>query len=171
MCIRDRTSIGDIRNLGSDMRDRRDYGEKTELTIAASKVATTKTAWAVVPDLQIYEKPIWEYNASHWLTPMEEFCQSCTELTFEFVDSTGERFYDLHPSARQHMLWLKQELQDKLNLSEKMFDSANMITEFIETQHKKYRTNRYAFDFSIANKEKFPPEANKLTWPGTPQGF
>jgi|694.fasta_scaffold110513_2 hypothetical protein len=165
------TSISDIRNLGSNMRDKEDYGEKTELTKNALKHATGYVGWAILPDLQVYEKPIWEDHKDHWLMPFEEFCQTCLELTYEFVASDGSKFPDLHPSARQHLLWLKSELSEKISLSENFFNSVGLLVDYIDQQHQKYRTNRYAFDFSLANKEKFPPEAAKLTWPGSPQGF
>jgi hypothetical protein len=165
------TSIGDIRNLGSDMRDKDDYGEKTELSTNAAKVAVGYTGWAILPELQVYEKIIWEEHKAHWLMPFEKFCQSCVELTFEFVASDGARFFDLHPSIKQHTLWLKQELADKLNLSDAIFDTADELSTYIQHQQIRFRTNRHAFDFSIANKEKFPPNAKKLNWPGSPQGF
>jgi hypothetical protein len=69
------------------------------------------------------------------------------------------------------LLWLKSELSEKISLSENFFNSVGLLVDYIDQQHQKYRTNRYAFDFSLANKEKFPPEAAKLTWPGSPQGF
>ena len=165
------TSIGDVRDMGHDMRDKIEYGEKTDISKYKRDLNYDKLAWNIVPDLHVYNKPIWEDNADHWLMPLELFCQTCPELTYDFITKTGEAFVDLHPSSRQHLLWLKQELGDKLNISEETLKNCESIVENVEALYKKYKTDKIVFEFTLADKNKIAPTIDKFIWPGQPRGF
>ena len=165
------TSIGDIRNLGGDMRVRELYGEQSDMIKKYTNQKGSYAGWDLIPDLQVYEKPIWEDRKDRWLMPMELFCQTCPDLSYAFVDGVGENFVDLHPSVSQHRLWLEQELKNKLNLSNELFDQTLDLAESVKLLQQKFRSNKAAFEFSLATKVGFPESANKLKWPGRPQGF
>lgn len=165
------TSIGDIRNLGGDMRVRALYGEQTELITKYTRKKGEYAGWSLIPDLQVYEKPIWMDHADKWLMPMELFCQTCPDLNYNFVDGVGEQFIDLHPSVEQHRLWLKQELKDKLNLSDQLFDDVKVLAESVEVVQKKFRSNKAAFEYALGRKSGWPKSADKISWPGRPKGF
>ena len=164
------TSMGDIREMGSDMRDKDGYGEKTNLVNGVKK-AEKKVAWAILPDLEIYDSAIWGDHEEHWLQPMELFCQSCSDLTYDFVDFDGSRFVDLHPSPAQHLGWIKQELADKLNLSDDTIKSAEDLVDGVNTVHAKFKFNKSAMEYALGKKQGFPKSADKLHWPGKPLGF
>lgn len=165
------TSIGDIRSLGNDMRDNSHYGEKTTIEQYA-KGTGKKLAWDIIPDLEIYNKPIWENHKDHWLMPMELFCQTCPELTYEFFDQDGVPFTDLHPSPMQHLLWIKQELKDKLNLSDTVFANGEEIINHFAFLHTKFKYDKRSFEVNSSIINKFPEHLqDKINWPGCPKGF
>lgn len=165
------TSMGDIREMGSDMRDKNGYGEKTAL-VNKHRKGDSKTGWEIMPDLVIYDKAIWQNYSEHWLMPLELYCQTCTDLTYGFVDSDATKFVDLHPSPAQHIGWVAQELKDKLQLSNKMIDDANQLVVDINKVHKKFLYEKAAFEFALGRKQGFAPEVlEKMTWPGIPLGF
>lgn len=164
-------SIGDVRNMGSDIRqaNSQKYGELTDLVKTVDKPGFS--AYNIVPELEIYNKPIWEDHADKWLTPLELFCQGNDQLTFMFRDSQGKPWLDLHPTPRQHVMWLEQCLRDKLSISDNAISIGYEIAKHAEDVHYKYKTNFDAFQFAIAKKEKYPEGAQSLVWPGIPQGF
>lgn len=165
------TSMSDLRNMGSDMRESEFYGEKTDLT-NNYKDTDDKLAWKILPDLRVYEPTIWDRYADNWLTPFETFCQSCPELTYKFTDSKGApNFLDLHPSPSQHLMWLESELKDKLNLSTTMIDDARELVVGIDKVHAKYQFDKKAFEFALGKKNGFPQSADKIKWPGRGLGF
>jgi len=164
------TSMGDIREMGSDMRDKDGYGEKTNI-VAGAKNTGKKAAWAILPDLEIYDAAIWQENLDHWLQPMELFCQTCPELTYDFVDFDGSKFIDLHPSPAQHLAWLKQELKDKLGISDESIALSEELITGVNTVHKKMKFNKSAMEHALGRKQGFPKSADKLAWPGKPLGF
>jgi hypothetical protein len=164
------TSIGDIRELGNDLRQNDNYGELTNDAVAASKKGK-KAAWKLSEELEVYNDPIWEDHADHWLMPFELFCQTCPEHTFGYIDEKFTVFLDLHPTPRQHILWMQQELKDKINLSDNLITSGLELSEHVEKMQQKFRADKISFDFSVRKKDKFPQSVQRLMWPGEPQGF
>lgn len=104
--------------------------------------------------------------------PLELFCHSCVDLTFDFLDRANINFIDVHPSVAQHKLWLKQELGSKLGLSDATLDIAQEIIDGINVVHKKFKYDKSAFEYALARKQGFPDAAiEKMNWPGRPLGF
>lgn len=164
------TSIGDIRELGNDLRQNDNYGELTNDAVSASKQGK-KAAWKLAKELEVYDAPIWEDHKDHWLMPLELFCQTCPEHTFGYLDEAHRTFLDLHPSPRQHILWMKQELKDLIGISDETISAGLELAEHTEKLQQKFRTNKISFDYSVRKKDKFPQSVQKLLWPGKPYGF
>jgi len=164
------TSIGDIRNMGNDIRQHNDkYGELTNLVKNVNKPGYA--VYAITPELEVYNKPIWEDRADKWIMPLELFAQTCSELTYSFRDSRGTPWFDLHPTTRQHTMWIEQELSKKLPVSQRVIDSGYELANYIDLIHRKYITNFDAFQFALTKKEKFPKIVEEMIWPGITQGF
>lgn len=164
------TSIGDIRNMGADIRDNTGIGEKTDL-LTPDDANVDKVAWKKVPELEIYDKSIWEDHKDHWLTPLETVAKQTPELTFSFIDTstkTPKDFIDTHPSTRQHMLWVLQELTDKLNLSNATIDTMNEITNGVENLYRQFRYDKKLFELTLAKRVNLP---DNLYWPTRFEGF
>lgn len=165
------TSMGDIRNMGADIRTSTAYGERTDL-VAKHPDSTKFIAWEIIPSLEVYDKSIWQDHKDHWLMPLETFCHSCPELTFDFLDKANVHFVDIHPSVAQHRLWLKQELGRKLGISDATLTVSQEIIDGINIVHKKFKYDKSAFEYALARGNGFPKAAlDKMTWPGRPLGF
>jgi hypothetical protein len=163
------TSIGDIRNMGADLRDNTGIGEKTDL-VSPADAHVDKVAWKKIPDLEIYNKTIWEDHKDNWLSPLELIAASTPELTFTFLDTTNDNtvYADTHPSSRQHMLWVMQELADKLQLSDNTIETMNLISNAVDDAHEKFRFNKQLFELTLAKRVGFP---DNIYWPTKFEGF
>ena len=160
------TSIGDIRMLGSDLRKDPTYGEQTEFVEKMGET-TEKLAWKMVPELQVYEKPIWEDHADHWLMGLEELCNGYPQLTYMFYDIPSRlQFYDFHPSPRQHVLWIEKELKERLNVSDETMLIAHKVVDFVDAIHVKLNVDKRACEYAIARSD-----IKDFECPTRPRGF
>lgn len=166
------TSIGDIRNMGTDLRDNTGIGEHTDL-VKPYELGIDKVAWTKIPELAVYDKPIWKNHATHWLAPMELMAKQTPELTHEFVDTQlkNKKFVDTHPSSAQHLLWVKQELVDKLQLSNETIQTSEELVDAIGRLHNQFNFNKQTFELMLAKRAHFPPSASKMNWPFPMEGF
>jgi hypothetical protein len=154
------SSIGDVRNMGADLRDNDGIGEQTGFINPHDELA-------------VYNERIWEDYKDHWLMPMELLAKQTPELTYVFDDtvSPGKTFKDTHPSTRQHLIWLEQELKDKLQLSEESIKLANAIADSVDEAQQKFRFNKHTFELMLVKRAFFPENSGQLKWPFKYQGF
>jgi len=167
------TSIGDIRNLGADIRDNDGIGEDTGFLTPRDK-EILHVLWRKIPEMCVYDKPIWGDNQEHWLEPLELFAQKHAELTFQFDDTRkkGKTFYDTHPSTRQHTMWLDNQLKEKLQLSDATMKTSWEIADSVDALQKKFRFNKNLFELNLAKRMGFPASAQRtLRWPFPSEGF
>lgn len=164
------TGMGDLRNMGNDLADNGWGGE--DILLSDQDKVTEKVAWAKIPELKIYEKPIWIDKKDHWLTPLSVFAKKYPELIFDFVDTEqpSVTFKDTHPTTEHYALWIQQELQTKLSLDDssisKYFDIANAVKKL----HSKFKFNKQVFELMSAKAVDFPQNTG-LHWPPVLHGF
>lgn len=164
------SSIGDIRNMGSDLRDNAGIGEHTHFLTPYDRTRP-HVAWEKLPELKMYDTGIWQKYAEHWLTPMEYTAVENKDLTFSFADTVNSGdFLDTHPSTAQHMIWLRQELSDKLTLSNNQLQEMDKVSEAVQNLHTRFRFNKHSFELMLAKRTDFPA-ATLLKWPFTYEGF
>lgn len=166
------TSIGDIRNMGTDLRDNDGIGEHTDFLDPLLRIEE-KAAWLKIPELKIYERQIWEKYKDHWLTPMETMAKETPALTFEFQDTIRKHktFLDTHPTTMQHAIWIDKELKEKLQLSN---DTMNAIMDLglaVNELHQKFKLNKATFELMLAKRAMFPASSSKIRWPTKYEGF
>lgn len=165
------TSIGDIRNMGTDLREGVGYGERPNINVSAFD--KSKYAWENIPELMIYEDQIWKKYANKWLTPMEQSAKEHLEYTFKFKDTlapNGE-FYDIHPSTRQHWIWIDQNLKDVLPISQQSMDLGLEVVNWIDTLYDRMHVEKRAFELAIAKRALSPESIQRLVFPGRYEGF
>lgn len=166
------TSIGDIRNMGTDLRDGVGYGEKPNVN--SKTVEDFKNyAWENIPELTMYESQIWKKYKDNWLTPIEQVAAANIELTFKFLDTLapGGEFYDIHPSTSQHLLWVDECIKDKVSLSENTMNLGLEVSNWISMLYKKFYHDKRVFELSIANRALMPESIQQLVFPGRYEGF
>ena len=167
------TSIGDIRNLGTDLRNHADYGELGHIASPAD-IDTDMLAWKKIPELSVYNEVIWEKHADKWLMPMERHARQHLELTYKYVDDTrgGSKQFedDFHPTPRQHTLWLASQLKDRLHLSQEIFETFDEISKDVDTHWKKFNFSKMHFCEKLFRADFFDKKY-KMQWPTIIMGF
>lgn len=168
------TSIGDIRNLGADTRDDITYGEKGNITTPYDK-NVSQVCWEKLPELKVYNDVIWDKYKDHWLMPLDIFVQQNDNgFSYAYRDDTffGKKSYaiDLHPTPKQHLMWIKQEIIPKINVSQDTLESSESIAEYVDNLYEKYRNSKETFVLKLLDLEilKF---SDKLQWPPFTKGF
>lgn len=163
------TSIGDIRNLGSDIDDNIDY---KECITPRHEKDGDYVGFSRVKELEVYNKPIWIDHKDHWLTPFNTFVQTQSKTkNYKFIDSkTKEQFADLHPTPNQHLEWIISELSDKLTISDSTIKNAKLISDVVDEFHRKFTEDKREFAKQV-RESKWIPENGKITWPTKPHGF
>ena len=168
------TSIGDIRNLGADIRDHKSYGEKGNLTNPFDS-NKSNVAWTKIPEMQFYDDVIWGDNADKWLMPLESFAKQHNDLTYGYIDDSykgsNEFEVDLHPTPRQCLMWVEHELKDKLNLSDHTIEIASAIADKVDDHYTKNKSSKKKFSIMLSDKDFFKTTSPELSWPPAPNGF
>jgi len=164
------TSIGDIRDMGDDFRDAPGSGEKR---IYDTPKPEATFAWDNVASLKIYEQKIWKDHADHWLTPLEHVAKQHLDLTFEFDDTNvpGDTYFDIHPSPHQNIIWIEQELKDKLKLTDVTIAAVKELADSIHDLQKRMKFDKIAFELTLAKRIDWPSSVNHMVWPTWPNGF
>ena len=165
------TSIGDIRDMGDDFRDAPGAGEK-HIYDNPDK-PKTGLAWDKIANLKFYEEKIWNDHADHWLTPLEAVAKEHLELTFEFDDTNapGKKFFDIHPSPHQNIIWIERELKDKLELTETSINAVKELADSIHSLQKKMKFDKITFELTLAKRIDWPSSVSHMVWPTWPNGF
>jgi hypothetical protein len=164
------TSIGDIRELGHDLRPKDKYGERP-VNLREVFGNNKNIGWEFAKPLKIYEKPIWEERADHWLTPLEKFSKDYPDLYYEFETQEEGTGIDPHPSTSHHFLWVEQELESKLNLSEKWKQETIELTKSVNELQMRMKTDKAAFIQLMSRRGNFPQSAKDFYWPTQYVGF
>lgn len=163
------TSIGDLRNLGSDIEDNSDY---RECITPRHEKDGEYVGFSRVKDLEIYNKPIWEDHKDHWLIPLNTFVQFYSKTAnYKFIDKkTKESFGDLHPTPIQHLEWLTSELKDRLNVSSTTINNGLILCNILDNLHQTLIDDKREYANQIRSANWIPQEI-KISWPSVPYGF
>lgn len=168
------TSIGDLRNLGMDMRVNSKYGEQGNITNPYD-ANVDQVAWVKIPEMSFYNKSIWEDYADRWLMPLETFSKQYPELTYEYYDDSHrgskKTEVDLHPSPMQYVNWLTTEVKDKLPISDKTLSNSKKIAEVVDNHYKKTNFSKAKFALELMNKDFFKDSVSEFIWPKKNLGF
>lgn len=122
------TSIGDVRNLGSDINANAQYGESRQF----NDLNTNEFAMSqLVPNFKFYETSIWDKHADHWLEPMHLLCNKHQDDYWWFSGGSSQPWKDTHPSPAQHLLWLEEVLQEKMPISNTALEECAKMVESI----------------------------------------
>ena len=164
------TSMGDIRNIGSDLID---LGWGAEDVLLKPEDKTKEfTAWEKFPQYKIYNEPIWENNKDHWLTPLNTFTYSTNVPLFEFVDTTNETvtYNDPHPTTEHYSMWIEFVLKNKLNITDQEIEKMHLLAKSVEQLQQKFRFDKRLFEMMVAKRTDFPKDI-MLNWPFKLSGY
>lgn len=156
------TSMGDVRNLGTDLNHAPSYGENV---LEFDDDIEDYPGWVNNPHLKnVYEKPIWEDRADHWLEPLATWTQKHFPgefYKFKVIDA------DTHPPTHQQAAWIKDQFEGKLDLDEV---SINNVVDIVNDIYESCNNNKMVFEKRLYLREDLR-NAPKFRWPNRPQGI
>lgn len=164
------TSIGDLRELGSDIDITTTYGEQSLFTRIKDRFAKQKEkhfAYRVTPSLKIYNDPIWTDRADHWVQPIGSWImQNIKDPFYVFKDELGESFIDHHPKPSAHLEWLVKFLIPKLGIDPQLERYNGISKQSDALQAKNINNEKKNFE-KLLFREKF----DLPLWPNMIKGF
>jgi len=164
------TSIGDVRNLGTDIDIDPVYGEQSIFTKIMERFSNQKEkyfGYKVTPSLKVYNKPIWEDRADRWLEPIGSWIiNNCTDQFYDFTGENGETFTDYHPKPARHRDWVINFLIPKLSITADI-ERYNKIADDCDLLHQRLINNtKKDFEMSLFHRRLDLP-----IWPNMLKGF
>jgi hypothetical protein len=164
------TSIGDVRELGTDINIESAYNEQSiffKLKHYFTNQKEKNFAYGITPALQVYNKPIWEDRANHWIEPIGSWIiNNLKEPFYSFVDADDGPYMDYHPKTSLQQEWLINFLFPKLKINpniEKYNKISNSCEKLYLALHDK---NKKDFQ-TVLLQESF----ELPSWPNTVKGF
>lgn len=136
------TGIGDVRNLGSDIRLGKQYGE----SITGYSPSESFTILERYPEFEPYVVDLWDNNPNNWLEPLHTFSHRYPEYNWEFLDENGTPWPESHLSVTQYGLWVKEILRERLPISQEDLLKIDKIVKIIEDM--KVESNHLVLDFA-----------------------
>jgi hypothetical protein len=153
------TSIGDIRNLGTDINVKQVYGESLR--------GRTQTQFEIENDVNFnsHVNEIWNNNSANWLDPIHTFVLQYANLDWWFTDK-DVTWKESHPSTLQYSIWIKEVLATKLSISKDALEKIDKVCNTTEQFKESSTEPLLEFAESILLC-KF----NEITWPNIYKGF
>ncbi len=165
------TSIGEIRDLGTDIDLNPRYGEKTifkKIENLFTKDKEKYFAYKVTPSLKAYDNAIWGKHKDKWVEPVGRWILTNFENPFyEFVDEDGNVWPDHHPKPSAHKEWLLKHMLPSLNITPKNIDRYNRITDAVDQLYKD-NTQKVFIGFQ---RRLFLEKFDLPKWPNMIAGF
>jgi hypothetical protein len=161
------SSIGDVRNMGSDIDDGLGHGET--LLLAPDERGVEKLAWVKIPELEPYNK-LWTDYQDRWLRPMSYTAKENASGFFWFqAKDDKEPWKENHPSPRQHNVWLLENLKPKLGLPLETTPGQQLIIDSIDELHNNNRHDKRKFDHLLQLAHFKRPD--HFVWPRNYLGY
>lgn len=164
------TSIGDVRNLGTDIDITSSYGEQSifyKIKERFSSINEPYFGYRVTPSLKVYNKPIWEDRKDRWVQPIGAWViDNNKDPFYSFTGENGEKFSDYHPKPSHHKDWLVKFLIPKLEI-EPDIEKYNKIAEDCDILRTRM-INDTKRDYEMA---LFHWKFNLPKWPNMIKGF
>lgn len=165
------TSIGDVRNLGTDVENKIEYGEKSIFSAMLDQFLGTPKhfGYNVTPSLEVYDKEIWGNHADRWLDPIWTYLTKKPTIPFyRFPDETGKLFEDQHFHTAAQSQWLSEVLLPKLKLEPRTALYKEVADKIDEIFYERPEKERFKNDFE---KRLFHTKFNLPKWPNMIKGF
>jgi hypothetical protein len=161
------TSIADLRNLGNDIEDQMGLGEN--LLLKESEKDIHHVAWKKFPESEFYEELIWNRHKDKWIDPIIYTAYANRDEFYWFQAAHDKKpWRELHPSPKQHALWLNTHLRPKLNLPEEMNDDQKRLIDGV-TKLKEQHNDKLLFEQLMRSRKFDCPE--NFEWPRYYLGF
>ena len=166
------TGVGDVRELGTDLEYKSEYGESSIFAELKTKLLgpSKPFGYKISPALEVYDNPIWGIHKDKWLPPIFPYltAKKFKDAFFIFPDGHGKQFEDQHFKTGQQSIWLTEVLLPKLALLPED-DRYNSIAERVDEIFNNIPLERrFKTEFE---KELFREKFRLPRWPNMIKGF
>ena len=167
-CTWKMTSIGDIRNLGTDLD--RDLWNYERVSANSSEIAGEYVLWSRYPEFKCYNKAIWEDHATAWIAPIMPYSSKHDDLYWWFqAKQDKEAWKEGHPSPLQHQKWLNDLLRPSLKLPAVPAEQQAIINKCILLKSNTEFMDCLHFEKFLQNKQH--KLFDTINWPNIKKGF
>lgn len=162
------TSIGDIRQLGTDLD--KDLWNYERVSLNASETLDDFILWNRYPEFKNYNESIWETYKENWIGPIMPYSSKHDELYWWFKASHDkEPWKEGHPSPIQHQKWVNDLLRPSLNLLDIPAKQQKIIDRCIELKSNPEFMDCLHFEKFLQNKNQ--SLFDTIIWPNNKKGF
>jgi hypothetical protein len=166
------TSIGDVRELGTDLNYKSEYGETSIFSPLQEQLSNDvkKFGYKITPALECYDVPVWETFKDNWLTPLWPYLinYKSDDMFFLFPDGKGKKFEDQHFKTAHQALWLTDIVLPKLDKVPKNDIYKEVAARVDEIFYSIPEKTRFKTTFE---KELFRERFKLPRWPNMIKGF
>lgn len=166
------TSIGDVRNLGTDLKYHYEYGETSIFSSLKEKLFGNpkKFGYNITPSLEVYDEPIWEVHQDRWVTPIWPYltAKKHDNMFYEFPNEIGIMFNDEHFKTEHQAEWLTEQLLPKLSIEPNTAQYQAVIDQTNKVFYDIPADKRFKTTFE---KELFREQFKLPRWPNMIKGF
>lgn len=167
-CTWKMTSIGDIRNLGTDLDQ--DLWNYERVSARPDEISSDYVLWNRYPEFKSYSKPIWEDRATVWIEPIMPYSSKHDDLYWWFqAKQDKEAWKEGHPSPLQHQKWLNDLLRPSLNLTGVPQKQQAIVDKCIALKSDAEFMDCLRFEKFLQSKEH--TLFDTITWPNIKKGF
>lgn len=166
------TSVGDVRELGTDLEYKVEYGESSIFSSLKTKLLgpSKSFGYKISPSLEVYDKSIWKDHKENWLAPIYPYLTSkqYEDPFFIFPDGHGKQFEDQHFKTGQQAAWLTEVLLPKIDILPDTDRYTSIAARVDEIFYNIPLEKRFKTEFE---KELFRERFNLPRWPNMIRGF
>lgn len=162
------TSIGDIRNLGTDLD--KDLWNYERVSADFNELSSDYVLWNRYPEFKNYSKPIWEDRGNCWIDPIMPYSSKYDNLYWWFQAKQDKAAWkEGHPSPLQHQRWLNDLLRPSLKLNEVPQQQQAIIDKCISLKSNTEFMDCLHFEKFLQNKQH--KLFDTIDWPNFKKGF
>jgi len=162
------TSIGDIRNLGTDLD--RDLWNYERVSANTKELSSDFVLWNRYPEFKSYNKLIWEDRAEAWIDPLMPYSSEHDDMYWWFqAKHDKEAWKEGHPSPLQHQLWLNDLLRPSLGLTKVPKEQQAIIDKCVALKSNVEFMDCLHFEKFLQSKQH--KLFDTINWPNNKQGF
>lgn len=162
------TSIGDIRNLGTDLD--RDLWNYERVSVNPTELSNDYVLWNRYPEFKSYSKTIWEDRINCWIEPIMPHASKHDDLYWWFQAKQDKQAWkEGHPSPPQHQKWLNELLRPSLGLSTVSQQQQIIVDKCMLLKSNTEFMDCLNFENFLQNKQQKLFEG--IAWPNIKKGF
>jgi hypothetical protein len=162
------TSIGDVRQLGTDLD--KDLWNYERVSSNPTEQQEEFVIWSRYPEFKTYNKSIWEDHAAKWIDPIMPYSTKHDELYWWFqAKQDSSPWKEGHPSPLQHQKWLNDLLRPSLELTNTPTEQQSIIDKCIALKSDPQFMDCLHFEKFLQDNTRKLFDA--IDWPNIKKGF